>query len=45
LKETPVATYVMRPHADEDKSVLYGTFGFIVVAVVVIVIGHVFGWI
>ena len=37
--------YVKRPPVEEDKSALFGTFGFIVIGVVIIILGYVFGWI
>ena len=38
-------SFYKRPTDDEDKSVLYGTVGFIVIGALVIVLGYAFGWI
>lgn len=40
-----MTTYESRPPAEEDKSVLYGTVGFIGIGAIVIFMGYLFGWI
>ncbi len=37
--------YVKRPPAEEDKSALYGTLGFIVFGAVIVILSYLFGWI
>jgi len=37
--------YEKRPHADEDKSVMFGTIGFLAIGAVVIILAYLFGWI
>ncbi len=37
--------YIKRPPAEEDKSVIYGTIGFLAIGGVVIIISYLFGWI
>ncbi len=36
--------YEKRPPAEEDKSVMYGTIGSLLIGAVVIILGYVFGW-
>ncbi len=37
-------SFYKRPTDDEDKSVIYGTIGFLAIGAVVIILGYVFGW-